>query len=86
MNTTYKAARLLNGMAVVWVTHRSSDDDGHSGWLSKGIAQYVLTLVAMNFDDTPNKIGLQWTVNTGGKASTDMPTLDQATFADEGMY
>ncbi|MFT5120384.1 MAG: type VI secretion system secreted protein VgrG [Psychrobacter glaciei] len=63
-----------------------SDDDGHSGWLS-GIAQYGLTCdseVAMSFDDTPNKIGLQWTVNTGARANADMPTItDQATFAPD---
>ncbi|MBF4488788.1 DUF2345 domain-containing protein [Psychrobacter sp. N25K4-3-2] len=63
-----------------------SDDDGHSGWLS-GIAQYGLTCdseVAMSFDDTPSKIGLQWTVNTGSKANADMPTItEQATFAPD---
>ncbi|GAF60049.1 hypothetical protein JCM18902_2947 [Psychrobacter sp. JCM 18902] len=44
-----------------------NDDDGHSGWIS-GIAQYGLTSeseVTMSFDDTPNQIGLQWSVNTG---------------------
>ncbi|WP_201593765.1 type VI secretion system Vgr family protein, partial [Psychrobacter sp. Pi2-51] len=63
-----------------------NDDDGHSGWLS-GIAQYGLTCdseVAMSFDDTPSKIGLQWTVNTGARANADMPTItDQATFAPD---
>ena len=60
------------------------DDDAHSGWIS-GIAQYGLTQdseVSLLFDDTPNQIGLQWTVNTGSKANAQNPTLtDKATFA-----
>ena len=62
------------------------EDDTHSGWIS-GIAQYGLTSdseVTMSFDDTPNKVGLQWTVNTGARANADMPTItDQATFAPD---
>ncbi len=63
-----------------------NDDDGHSGWIS-GIAQYGLTSdseVALSFDDTPNKIGLQWTVNTGTRANAETPTsTDQATFSPD---
>ena len=61
-----------------------NDDDSHSGWLS-GIAQYGLTPdseVTLSFDDTPSKVGLQWSVNTGSKANAQSPTLtDHATFA-----
>ncbi|MBH0096162.1 DUF2345 domain-containing protein [Psychrobacter sp. NZS113] len=63
-----------------------SDDDTHSGWIS-GIAQYGLTAdseVAMSFDDTPNKVGLQWTVNTGTRANAETPTItSSATFAPD---
>ena len=63
-----------------------NDDDGHSGWLS-GIAQYGLSSdseVSLSFDDTPSKVGLQWTVNTGSKANSENPTItDQATFAPD---
>ncbi|WP_201606982.1 contractile injection system protein, VgrG/Pvc8 family [Psychrobacter okhotskensis] len=63
-----------------------SEDDGHSGWIS-GIAQYGLTSdseVTMSFDDTPNKVGLQWTVNTGSKANAETPTItSSATFAPD---
>lgn len=55
-----------------------NDDDGHSGWIS-GIAQYGLTSeseVTMSFDDTPNQIGLQWSVNTGARANAEtQPSL-----------
>ncbi|NRD71548.1 DUF2345 domain-containing protein [Psychrobacter okhotskensis] len=63
-----------------------SEDDEHSGWIS-GIAQYGLTSdseVTMSFDDTPNKVGLQWTVNTGSKANAETPTItSSATFAPD---
>ncbi|WP_201552001.1 DUF2345 domain-containing protein [Psychrobacter fjordensis] len=63
-----------------------SDDDTHSGWIS-GIAQYGLTAdseVSMSFDDTPNKVGLQWTVNTGTRANAETPTItSNATFAPD---
>ncbi|MFK3989151.1 DUF2345 domain-containing protein [Psychrobacter sp. NPDC064578] len=63
-----------------------NEDDGHSGWLS-GIAQYGLTSdseVTLSFDDTPNKVGLQWTVNTGSKANAETPTItSSATFASD---
>ncbi|MBE0407710.1 DUF2345 domain-containing protein, partial [Psychrobacter sp. FME6] len=63
-----------------------NDDDSHSGWLS-GIAQYGLSSeseVTLSFDDTPNQIGLQWTVNTGSKANSENPTItDSATFAPD---
>lgn len=61
-----------------------SEDDEHSGWLS-GIAQYGLNSsseVSLSFDDTPNKIGLQWVVNGGQRANAESPTLAElATFA-----
>ncbi|SLJ84263.1 DUF2345 domain-containing protein [Psychrobacter sp. DAB_AL43B] len=63
-----------------------NDDDGHSGWLS-GIAQYGLSSdseVSLSFDDTPNQIGMQWTVNTGSKANAETPTItSSATFAPD---
>ena len=63
-----------------------NDDDSHSGWLS-GIAQYGLSSdseVTLSFDDTPNQIGLQWTVNTGSKANAETPTItSSATFASD---
>ncbi len=63
-----------------------NEDDGHSGWLS-GIAQYGLTSdseVTLSLDDTPNKVGLQWTVNTGSKANAETPTItSSATFASD---
>ncbi|WP_201614589.1 contractile injection system protein, VgrG/Pvc8 family [Psychrobacter sp. JCM 18902] len=58
-----------------------NDDDGHSGWIS-GIAQYGLTSeseVTMSFDDTPNQIGLQWSVNTGARANAETPTITSST-------
>jgi type VI secretion system secreted protein VgrG len=62
------------------------EDDTHSGWLS-GIAQYGLTSnseVALSFDDTPNKSGLQWAVNTASRANAQNPTItDKATFAPD---
>ncbi|ERL54930.1 contractile injection system protein, VgrG/Pvc8 family [Psychrobacter aquaticus] len=61
-----------------------SDDDTHSGWLS-GIAQYGLSSdseVTLSFDDTPNKVGLQWTVNTESHANVQNPTItDIAAFS-----
>ncbi|PKG36703.1 type VI secretion system Vgr family protein, partial [Psychrobacter sp. Sarcosine-3u-12] len=63
-----------------------SEDDTHSGWIS-GIAQYGLTSdseVTLSFDDTPNKVGLQWTVNTGSRANAETPTItSSATFAPD---
>ena len=63
-----------------------NDDDSHSGWLS-GIAQYGLTPdseVTLSFDDTPSKVGLQWSVNTGSKANAQSPTrTSSATFAPD---
>ncbi len=62
------------------------EDDTHSGWIS-GIAQYGLTSdseVALSFDDTPNQIGMQWSVNTGSRANAQNPTTtDKATFAPD---
>ncbi|WP_227678399.1 DUF2345 domain-containing protein [Psychrobacter vallis] len=63
-----------------------SDDDSHSVWLS-GIAQYGLSSeseVTFSFDDTPNKVGLQWTVNTESHANAQNPaSTDTATFAPD---
>jgi len=63
-----------------------SEDDIHSGWIS-GIAQYGLSAeseVTFSFDDTPNKVGLQWTVNTGSSANSENPTItEMATFAPD---
>ncbi len=63
-----------------------NNNDGHSGWIS-GIAQYGLTSdseVAFSFDDTPNKVGLKWTVNTGSSANSENPTItEMATFAPD---
>ena len=62
------------------------DDDSHKGWIS-GIAQYGLTSsseVNLSFDDTPNQIGLHWSVNTGSLANAQTPTnSDKATFAPD---
>lgn len=80
---------LKNGASPRWhcgaLGHSQiQEDDNHSGWIS-GIAQYGLSTdseVAFSFDDTPSKVGLQWTVNTGGRANIEMPTItDQAIFA-----
>jgi type VI secretion system secreted protein VgrG len=61
-----------------------NDDDSHSGWIS-GIAQYGLTNsseVSLLFDDSPNKVGLQWSMNTSTRADAMQPTTsDKATFA-----
>ncbi|MEN6671365.1 contractile injection system protein, VgrG/Pvc8 family, partial [Psychrobacter sp. B38] len=63
-----------------------SEDDAHSGWIS-GIAQYGLSAeseVTFSFDDTPNKVGLQWTVNTGSSANSENPTItEMATFVPD---
>ena len=62
------------------------EDDAHSGWIT-GIAQYGLTIsteVSLSFDDTPNQIGTQWSVNTGSRANAQNPTTtDKATFAPD---
>ncbi|MGO2121252.1 MAG: hypothetical protein ACTH3L_11090, partial [Psychrobacter sp.] len=62
------------------------DDDTHQGWIT-GIAQYGLTSdseVALSFDDTPNQIGMQWSVNTGNKANAQHPTItSSAVFAPD---
>lgn len=58
-----------------------SEDDTHSGWIS-GIAQYGLTSdseVTLSFDDTPNQIGMQWSVNTGSRANAEIPTITSST-------
>ena len=82
---------LKNGASPRWhgggLGHSQiQEDDNHSGWIS-GIAQYGLTSdseVTLSFDDTPHKVGLQWTVNTGSRANTETPTItDQATFAPD---
>lgn len=61
-----------------------SDDDAHSGWIS-GIAQYGLTSdteIALLFDDSPNKIGTQWSINTKQRANAMQPTTtDKATYS-----
>ncbi|MER1973943.1 MAG: DUF2345 domain-containing protein, partial [Psychrobacter alimentarius] len=66
--------------------HSQISDDTHSGWIS-GIAQYGLMAeseVTFSFDDTPNKVGLQWTVNTGSSANVETPTItEMATFAPD---
>ena len=52
------------------------EDDSHSGWIT-GIAQYGLTSdseVTLLFDDTPNQIGMQWSVNTASRANAQNPT------------
>ena len=63
-----------------------NDDDSHSGWIS-GIVQYGLSSdseVTFSFDDTPNKIGLQWMINTESHANAQNPTItDMATFAPD---
>lgn len=63
-----------------------NDDDTHSGWIS-GIAQYGLSSdseVTLSFDDTPNNIGLQWTINTESHANVQNPTIkDIATFSPD---
>lgn len=61
-----------------------NDDDSHSGWIS-GIAQYGLSTnseVSLLFDDSPNQIGAQWSVNTGARANAMQPTTsDKATYS-----
>jgi len=52
-------------------------DDTHAGWVS-GISQFGLTNTsetALLFDDTPNKLGMQWSVNTGSRANAESPTV-----------
>ncbi|GAA0308758.1 contractile injection system protein, VgrG/Pvc8 family [Psychrobacter aestuarii] len=52
-----------------------NDDDGHSGWVS-GIAQYGLSAATetwLGFDDTPNRLGIQWSVNTEARANATDP-------------
>jgi type VI secretion system secreted protein VgrG len=60
------------------------EDDSHSGWIS-GIAQYGLTNsseVSLLFDDSPNKVGLQWSMNTSTRADAmHSISTEQATFA-----
>ncbi|OLF38094.1 contractile injection system protein, VgrG/Pvc8 family [Psychrobacter sp. Cmf 22.2] len=62
------------------------EDDTHSGWIS-GISQYGLTSdseVTLSFDDSPNQIGMQWSVNTASRANAQNPTTtDKATFAPD---
>lgn len=63
-----------------------SDDDTHSGWIS-GIAQYGLcsdSEVTLSFDDTPNKVGLHWALNTQSNANVQNPTITNiATFSSD---
>lgn len=60
------------------------EDDNHQGWIS-GIAQYGLTAdseVSLLFDDSPNQIGMQWSVNTKARANAQTPTsTSSATFS-----
>ena len=62
------------------------DDDAHSGWIT-GIAQYGLndqSEVSLLFDDTPNQIGMQWSVNTASRANAQTPTsTSSATFSPD---
>ena len=59
-------------------------DDTHQGWIT-GIAQYGLTEASettLLFDDSPNQIGMQWSVNTQARANAMQPTTnDKATYA-----
>ena len=59
-------------------------DDTHQGWIT-GIAQYGLTQsteTSLLFDDSPNQIGMQWSVNTGTRANAMQPTTsDKATYS-----
>ena len=62
----------------------SSKTNLYAGWVS-GIAQFGLSSsreTALLFDDTPNKVGLQWSVNTEGRANAESPTIsNKAVFA-----
>ena len=82
---------LQNGASPRWhgggLGHSQiKDDDAHSGWIS-GIAQYGLTPnseVTLSFDDTPSKIGTQWSVNTKGRANAQNPSsTSSAVFAPD---
>ncbi|WP_367111619.1 contractile injection system protein, VgrG/Pvc8 family [uncultured Psychrobacter sp.] len=82
---------LQNGTSPRWhgegLGHSQiEDDDAHSGWIS-GIAQYGLTNnseVTLLFDDTPNQIGTQWSLNTKSRANAQNPTsTGKATFAPD---
>ncbi len=82
---------LQNGSSPRWhgggLSHSQiKDDDSHSGWIS-GIAQYGLTSdseVTLLFDDTPNQIGTQWSVNTNAHANAQHPTTtNKAVFAPD---
>ncbi|WP_367110621.1 contractile injection system protein, VgrG/Pvc8 family [uncultured Psychrobacter sp.] len=82
---------LQNGSSPRWhgggLSHSQiKDDDSHSGWIS-GIAQYGLTSdseVTLLFDDTPNQIGTQWSLNTKSRANAQNPTsTGKATFAPD---
>ncbi|MGP5543404.1 hypothetical protein ACTXMH_12795, partial [Psychrobacter celer] len=82
---------LQNGSSPRWhgggLGHSQiKDDDAHSGWIT-GIAQYGLTSnseVNLLFDDTPNQIGMQWSVNTNAHANAQHPTTtNKAVFAPD---
>ncbi len=52
-----------------------NDDDGHSFWVS-GIAQYGLSAATetwLGFDDTLNRLGIQWSVTTEARANAADP-------------
>ncbi|WP_299185087.1 contractile injection system protein, VgrG/Pvc8 family [uncultured Psychrobacter sp.] len=82
---------LQNGSSPRWhgggMEHSQiKDDDAHSGWLT-GIAQYGLndqSEVSLLFDDSPSKIGMQWSVNTNAHANAQHPTTtNKAVFAPD---
>ncbi|MEG9304833.1 contractile injection system protein, VgrG/Pvc8 family [Psychrobacter celer] len=82
---------LQNGSSPRWhgggLGHSQiKDDDAHSGWIT-GIAQYGLTSnseVNLLLDDTPNQIGMQWSVNTNAHANAQHPTTtNKAVFAPD---
>ncbi|PJX25002.1 hypothetical protein CAP50_05455 [Psychrobacter sp. L7] len=82
---------LQNGSSPRWhgggLGHSQiKDDDAHSGWIT-GIAQYGLndqSEVSLLFDDTPNQISMQWSVNTASRANAQTPTsTSSATFSPD---
>ena len=62
----------------------SSKTNLYAGWVS-GIAQFGLTNsseTTLLFDDTPNKVGMQWSVNTSHRANAESPLMsDKAVLA-----
>ncbi len=82
---------LQNGSSPRWhgggLGHSQiKEDDSHSGWIT-GIAQYGLndqSEVTLSFDDTPNQIGMHWSVNTKARADAQHPTTtNKAVFAPD---